>query len=96
MLDEDSKVAVALLYDKISAPKVLAKGRDDLASSILEIAKAAEVPITEDHLLAETLATLELNEEIPESLFRSVAIVLAWVYRLQGKTPWDVEETEES
>ncbi len=94
MLDEDSKVAVALLYDKISAPKVLAKGRDDLASSILEIAKAAEVPITEDHLLAETLATLELNEEIPESLFRSVAIVLAWVYRLQGKTPWDVEETE--
>ena len=94
MLDEDSKVAVALLYDKICAPKVLAKGRDDLASSILEIAKAAEVPITEDHLLAETLATLELNEEIPESLFRSVAIVLAWVYRLQGKTPWDVEETE--
>ena len=94
MLDEDSKVAVALLYDKFSAPKVLAKGRDDLASSILEIAKAAEVPITEDHLLAETLATLELNEEIPESLFRSVAIVLAWVYRLQGKTPWDVEETE--
>ena len=94
MLDEDSKVAVALLYDKISAPKVLAKGRDDLASSILEIAKAAEVPITEDHLLAETLATLELNEEITESLFRSVAIVLAWVFRLQGKTPWDVEETE--
>jgi type III secretion system FlhB-like substrate exporter len=39
-------------------------------------------------LLAATLARLELNEEIPESLFRSVAIVLAWVYRLQGKTPW--------
>jgi len=91
MLDEDSKVAVALLYDKISAPKILAKGKDELASSILDIAKAAEVPITEDHLLAETLAKLELNEEIPESLFRSVAIVLAWVYRLQGKTPWDVE-----
>jgi len=46
------------------------------------------VPITEDKLLAATLAQLELNEEIPESLFRSVAIVLAWVYRLQGKTPW--------
>jgi len=95
MLDEESKVAVALLYDKISAPKILAKGKDELASSILDIAKAAGVPITEDHLLAETLAKLELNEEIPESLFRSVAIVLAWVYRLQGKTPWDVE-TERS
>ena len=91
MLDEDSKVAVALLYDKISAPKLLAKGRDDLASSILEVAKAAEVPITEDHVLAETLAKLELNQEIPETLFRSVAVVLAWVYRLQGKTPWDTE-----
>jgi type III secretion system FlhB-like substrate exporter len=47
------------------------------------------VPISEDHLLAETLAKLEMNKEIPESLFRSVAVVLAWVYRLQGKTPWD-------
>jgi flagellar biosynthesis protein len=84
-------VAVALLYDKISAPRVLAKGRDELASSILEIAKEAEVPITEDYLLAETLSRLELNEEIPETLFRSVAVVLAWVYRLQGKTPWDSE-----
>ena len=91
MLDEEGKVAVALLYDKISAPRVLAKGRDDLASSILEIAKEAEVPITEDYLLAETLSRLELNEEIPETLFRSVAVVLAWVYRLQGKTPWDSE-----
>ena len=94
MLDDESKVAIALLYDKISAPRILAKGRDDLASSILEIAKEAEVPITEDHLLAETLAKLELNQEIPETLFRSVAVVLAWVYRLQGKTPWD-SETEE-
>ena len=91
MLDEDSKIAVALLYDKIRAPKLVAKGKDELAHSILEIAKAADVPISEDHLLAETLSNLELNEEIPESLFRSVAIVLAWVYRLQGKTPWDVE-----
>ena len=91
MLDEEGKVAVALLYDKISAPRVLAKGRDELASSILEIAKEAEVPITEDYLLAETLSRLELNEEIPETLFRSVAVVLAWVYRLQGKTPWDSE-----
>ena len=92
MLDEESRVAVALLYDKIRSPKVIAKGRDSLADSIVAIAEAAEVPITEDHLLAETLAKLELNAEIPESLFRSVAVILAWVYRLQGKTPWDNDE----
>ena len=92
MLDEESRVAVALLYDKIRSPKVIAKGRDSLADSIVAIAEAAEVPITEDHLLAETLAKLELSAEIPESLFRSVAVILAWVYRLQGKTPWDADE----
>ena len=93
MLDDQSRVAVALLYDKIRSPKVVAKGRSSLAESILTIAEAADVPITEDHLLAETRSKLELNSEIPESLFRSVAIILAWVYRLQGKTPWDKDET---
>jgi flagellar biosynthesis protein len=89
MLEDKEKVAVALLYDKIRAPKLIAKGRDDLARSIVDIASKSEVPVTEDQLLAETLSRLEMNQEIPESLFRSVAIVLAWVYRLQGKTPWD-------
>ena len=89
MLDENKKIAVALLYDKAAAPKIVAKGYDDLAESIVEIAEKSGVPISEDHLLAETLAKLEMNQEIPESLFRSVAVVLAWVYRLQGKTPWD-------
>jgi flagellar biosynthesis protein len=89
MLEDKEKVAVALLYDKIRAPKLIAKGRDDLARSIVDIASESGVPVTEDQLLAETLSRLEMNQEIPESLFRSVAIVLAWVYRLQGKTPWD-------
>ena len=89
MLEDKEKVAIALLYDKIRAPKLIAKGRDDLASSIVDIASKSGVPVTEDQLLAETLSRLEMNQEIPESLFRSVAIILAWVYRLQGKTPWD-------
>ena len=85
----DKKVAVALLYDKIKAPKVTAKGTDALAEEIIAIAKDAGVAISEDPLLAETLAQLEINSEIPEELFKSVAIVLAWVYRLQDRTPWD-------
>ena len=91
MLNDKEKIAVALLYDKVRAPKVIAKGRDELAKSIIDIARESEVPVSEDELLAETLSRLELNDEIPESLFRAVAIVLAWVYRLQGKTPWDQE-----
>ena len=89
MLNDKEKIAVALLYDKVRAPKVIAKGHDELAKSIIDIARESEVPVSEDELLAETLSRLELNDEIPESLFRAVAIVLAWVYRLQGKTPWD-------
>ncbi len=85
----DKKVAVALLYDKIKAPKVTAKGTDTLAEEIIAIAEDAGVAISEDPLLAETLAQLEINSEIPEELFKSVAIVLAWVYRLQDRTPWD-------
>ena len=96
MLDETQKIAVALLYDKVNAPKILAKGEDEFARSIINIAKETGVPISEDHLLAQTLAKLELNQEIPESLFRSVAVVLAWVYRLQGKTPWDDHEVGEA
>ena len=91
MLNDKEKIAVALLYDKVRAPKVIAKGRDELAKSIIDIARESEVPVSEDELLAETLSRLELNDEIPESLFRAVAIVLAWGYRLQGKTPWDQE-----
>lgn len=91
MLDDKEKIAVALLYDKVNTPKVVAKGRDELARSIIDIARESGVAVSEDDLLAETLSRLELNEAIPESLFRSVAIVLAWVYRLQGKTPWDEE-----
>ena len=91
MLNDKEKIAVALLYDKVRAPKVIAKGRDELAKSIIDIARESEVPVSEDELLAETLSRLELNDEITESLFRAVAIVLAWVYRLQGKTPWDQE-----
>ena len=90
MLEDEKKVAVALLYDKINSPRVVAKGRDELADSILEIDKAADVPITEDYLFTDA-RKLELDQEIPESLFRAVAVVLAWVYRVQGKTPWDEE-----
>jgi len=92
MLDNKQRKAVALLYDRIRDPKIIAKGEGSLAEAIIKIAEESEVPVAKDEVLAATLANLELNTEIPESVFRSVAIVLAWVYRLQGKTPWDLND----
>ena len=89
--DIDSKLAVALLYDqkKRAAPVVTAKGEGELAQQIIEIAEQSGVEVTEDPLLAETLSMIEINEEIPEALFHAIAVILAWVYRINGKTPWD-------
>lgn len=77
-------VAVALKYDKgkSDAPIVTAKGADLMAAQIRQIAKEANVPITRDIPLARTLYELEINEEIPEELFETVAVILRWVYQM--------------
>lgn len=77
-------VAVAIQYDRtaMSAPVVVAKGAELMAAQIREIAKEADVPITRDVPLARALYELEIDEEIPEELYESVAVVLRWVYQL--------------
>jgi flagellar biosynthesis protein len=76
--------AVALRYDKDKdhAPKVIAKGRGEIAEKILEIAKAYNLPLYEDKNLVQILEALELETEIPPELYRAVAEVLAFIYRL--------------
>lgn len=82
-----SPKAVALKYDpqKDRAPKVVAKGRGEIAEKILAIAKANNVALYEDKNLAEILAALDLEIEIPPELYRVVAEVLAFIYRLNGR-----------
>jgi flagellar biosynthetic protein FlhB len=77
-------VAVALRYDKeeMSAPVVVAKGAELLAAKIREAAAEAKVPVMRDVPLARALYELEIDSEIPEELFESVAVVLRWVYSL--------------
>lgn len=80
--------AVALQYEKdqMDAPVVLAKGKDYLAQKIKEIAEKHEIVVMENKFLARTLyAQVDIGEAIPEHLFKAVAEVLAYVYRLQGK-----------
>lgn len=78
------KSAVALGYDASSdeAPRVAAKGSGLLAERILELAREHGVPVHDDPDLVALLSELELGTEIPENLYRAVAEVLAFVYRL--------------
>ena len=80
--------AVALQYDRaaMNAPTAVAKGRGVIARRIREIAEEHHVPIVENRPLARTLYDMvEVGEEIPEHLYKAVAEVLAFVYKLKGK-----------
>ncbi len=81
--------AVALKYDGKRAPAVAASGLDDIADEIIRIAREHSVPLYESPELATILARLELDEEIPETLYRVIAEILALAFKLQGKTPAD-------
>ena len=84
---DKSPKAVALKYDrkKDNAPRVIAKGRGEIAEKIIEVAKAHNVPLYEDKNLIQILEALDLETEIPPELYRAVAEVLAFIYRLNGK-----------
>lgn len=84
---ENPSKAAALGYRKRvdSAPRVLAKGKGEIAKKIIQIAKANNIPIQEDPFLVGLLSEVDLNQEIPPVLYRAVAEVLAFVYRLQEK-----------
>jgi flagellar biosynthetic protein FlhB len=79
--------AVALKYDSASmlAPQVVAKGRGFIALKIIALAQEANVPRVENRELARSLYRLvDVGKSIPNSLYRAVAEVLAYIYRLRG------------
>jgi flagellar biosynthesis protein len=79
------RVAVALEYDFKGAPRVTAKGKGHVAEAIVALAKQHGVTIEENHVLAEALSQVELDEAIPEALYRAVADVLTFVLRARGE-----------
>jgi flagellar biosynthesis protein len=79
--------AIALTYDGQSAPVLTAKGDDELAETILAIARQYEVPIYENAELVRLLARLELGDAIPEQLYRCIAEIIAFAWYLKGKCP---------
>lgn len=85
------ETAVALKYDGTRAPTVAASGMDEIAAEIIRIAREHEVPLYENAELAAILARLELDDEIPEALYRVIAEILAFAFNLQGRTPEDAK-----
>ena len=80
--------AVALRYrsDEHGAPRVVAKGVDEVAERIKQLARANGVPIVERRSLARALYRgVKVGSEIPAALYRAVAEVLAYIYGLQAQ-----------
>ena len=79
--------AVALRYDtqQDHAPRVTAKGAGLLAERIVSLAREHGVPVHEDPDLVTLLSKLDVNAEIPEDLYKAVAEVLAFIYRLNKR-----------
>lgn len=78
--------AVALVYERGSkaAPKIVAKGVDEVATRIREAAEKHGVPLVPNPPLARTLHKLPLDAEIPAEHFKAVAEIIAYVWRLRG------------
>lgn len=79
--------AVALYYDGKNTPHVSAKGTGAVADQIIAIAEEHGIPLCDNAALVDLLVTLELGDEIPESLYIAVAYIIAFAYQLEGKIP---------
>ncbi|HEX8949422.1 MAG TPA: EscU/YscU/HrcU family type III secretion system export apparatus switch protein [Dissulfurispiraceae bacterium] len=85
-MDKRAKAA-ALRYkpEKDAAPKVVAKGSGVIAEKIMQIAREHNVPLKDDPQLVEVLSALDLYQEIPPELYKAVAEILAFVYKMTKK-----------
>jgi flagellar biosynthesis protein len=84
------QAAIALAYGRDdAAPRVLAKGRGLVAQAIIERAHQHGVYVHESRELVSLLMQVDIDQRIPPELYRAVAELLVWIYRLEqhGSTP---------
>ena len=82
--------AVALKYDTetMDAPMLTAKGADNIAQRMRQVAEEHDVPVVENPPLARALhGGVEVDQQIPETYYRAVAEVIGYVWRFKGKRP---------
>lgn len=88
VITNPTHLAIALRYkaDSMAAPKVLAKGSGYVAEKIREVAREHGIPIIENKAVARSLyKTVEVGQSIPSNIYRAVAEILSYVYKLKGK-----------
>lgn len=87
IITNPTHLSIAIRYDGLTmnAPEILAKGGDQVALKIREIAKDHRIPIVENKPVARALYEFKIGATIPEELFKSVAEILAYVYELKKK-----------
>jgi len=85
MKNELNKAAALKYHPGDSAPSLVAKGRGLVAEKIISLARRHGVPIREDRNMVEILSTIDLYEEIPSELYKAVAEILAYIYKMSGK-----------
>jgi len=83
--------AIALYYDQINDPLVVAKGEGNIAAQMIQLAKQHQIHLHEDPHLMQQLSTLEIGDRIPQNLYQIIAEIIAYVYLLEGKTPKDFD-----
>jgi flagellar biosynthesis protein len=88
---DGQRQAVALTYDveTMPAPTLTASGRGALADRIISLAREHGIPVQEDPALMGLLSQLEVGQIVPPELYRVVAEVLAFVYRLEARRATD-------
>ncbi|MDX2445716.1 MAG: EscU/YscU/HrcU family type III secretion system export apparatus switch protein [Desulfobacterales bacterium] len=84
---DKQKKATAISYDpeKDQAPHLVAAGRGLIAERILEVARSFDIPVREDRNLVNLLEALEIDTDIPEELYRVMAEVLVYIYKLDNE-----------
>ena len=89
IITNPTHISVAIQYDQENsdAPMVVAKGQGVIAEKIRELAKEHDIPIVEYKPLARLLyKTVDIGQFIPANLYKAVVEILAYVYRLKGKS----------
>ena len=83
--DKTIKKAAALQYnrEKDNAPRIIAKGKGDIAQKIVEKAEEENIHIEDDSDLVDILLKLEIGDEIPPELYQVIAEILSFIYEIE-------------
>lgn len=84
-IKQDKAIALKYDIDVDNAPKIIGKGQGETAKNIIKIAKENNIPIKKDADLVELLSKIDIDKEIPTSMFKAVAEIFSFIYEMSNK-----------